>query len=197
MTRSGGELVPASWAEAISKIRQNLTGKKALVLVGADLTNEEAHAIQQFVSKELPSAIVYSFSDESIRTSKQDGAEDQLLRMKSKVANLRGLEALGYSPCPESLPRADVALVFRGGRAVLPNFSGMEVFGIGVFTKEEASSFSGVLPGTSFAEKSGTFTNSQNMKQSIKRALRPLGQSKQTGEILMTWMNLGSKSGAA
>jgi predicted molibdopterin-dependent oxidoreductase YjgC len=55
-----------------------------------------------------------------------------------------------------------------------------------------------VLPGTTFAEKDGTIFNFEGREQKLKRAISPVGDSKQLSEIFMIWTHrTGSSTGAA
>jgi len=53
-----------------------------------------------------------------------------------------------------------------------------------IFMTETAQLADVILPGASFAEKEGTFTNSERRVQPIQRALTPLGESRPDWEIL-------------
>ncbi len=53
-----------------------------------------------------------------------------------------------------------------------------------LFLTETAQLADVVLPGTSFAEKDGTFTNSERRVQRVQRALIPLGESRPDWEII-------------
>ncbi len=50
-----------------------------------------------------------------------------------------------------------------------------------------------VLPGSSFAEKDGTFTNSERRVQLVRRALNPLGETRPDWEIIA---ELGQRTAA-
>ncbi len=63
-----------------------------------------------------------------------------------------------------------------------------------LFLTETAQLADVVLPGASFAEKEGTFTNSERRVQLVRRALNPLGECRTDWEILM---DLGQRTLAA
>ena len=64
-----------------------------------------------------------------------------------------------------------------------------------IFLTETAEYADVVLPAASFAEKDGTFTNTERRVQRIRKAVNPPGQAKPDWEILMTIMNImGTKS---
>jgi NADH-quinone oxidoreductase subunit G len=193
--RAGSSLELSTWASSLEAARTALTGKKVAVLVGSDLTQEEAKLLMDFAPKHFGGASVFHFGTPGIRSAADDADADKILKRKSKTSNLHGLEKLGIKGF-DSLPSGTQAVVvFRGGRAVLPELSGVTTVGVGVFAKNEAEKFAAVLPGATFAEKDGTIVNFQGKEQKLKRAIVPPGQSKLLSEILMLWAN--SKAGAA
>jgi NADH-quinone oxidoreductase subunit G len=188
-----GSLVMTEWSAALDAAKAALRGKKIAVLVGSDLTNEEAALIQQAAPKAFPGARLLHFGTPGVHSTKDDGHADRILKMKSKTSNLNGLEAAGYEGFTGSLPAGtDAVVVIRGGRAQLPELKGIRaVVGIGVFQKDEVEHWAAILPGTAFAEKSGTIVNFQGQAQRLQRAILPPGQCKQLAEILMMWSNRG------
>lgn len=189
-SRDGAELALKDWGSALDSAKAALAGAKALtVLVGSDLTQEEATLLKAFVPQNYPGAKLYHFGTPGIKSVAEDAAADKLLKRKSKTSNLNGLEKLGYQGT-DSLPAGtDAVLVFRGGRAQLPDLKGVRAVGVGVFSKAQSEKLQAVLPGTTFAEKDGTIVNFQGKEQRLRRALRPMGQSKALPEILMMWTN--------
>jgi NADH-quinone oxidoreductase subunit G len=188
----GGSLALGDWGKAIDKARATLKGKKVTVLVGSDLTQEEAKLLQDFVPKNLGNATMLHFGTPGIRAAADDAPADTLLKRKSKTSNLHGLEKLGLKPF-ESMPSGTEAVViFRGGRATLPDTKGLPTVAVGVFEKPKSESYAAILPGASFAEKDGTVVNYEGREQRVRRSIVPPGQSKALSEILMMWMNRGS-----
>ena len=197
---SGGTagLQMTEWSQAVVAARSSLDGKKPMVLVGSDLTQEEVQALQQFLNKHLSGTPIFHFGTPGVTSTQKDGAADPILKRKSKTANLNGLEKLGIKGF-ESVPSGvNAAIIFRGGRAVVPELKGVGTkVGVGVFNKPDAEDFHAILPGTSFAEKDGTIFNFEGREQKFKRAILPQGQSKNLPEILMLWANSGAVGGAA
>lgn len=191
----------ASWEETVLEVRTKMKGKNPLFLVGTDLTQEELSAIQEYVKLNHGNSKLYSFGTPGISSTSQDGPLDNILKMKSKTSNLNGAEKLGIKGVSESSDQefmnADCIVVFRGGRAKLPKKFEKPVFGIGVFTEEEAQSFQAVLPGLAFTEKNGTIFNYQGIEQKIRRAIVPRGKTKAISEILMLFAHAKAKVGAA
>jgi NADH-quinone oxidoreductase subunit G len=191
------KFLDSDWGSSIDQAKKALENKKVTVLVGSDMTQEEAALLLQFLPKYLPNSEVFHYGTPGIVSSKDDGHADRILKMKSKTANLNGLEKLGiqgYSKLPAG---SNAVFVIRGGRAVLPDLGKVTTIGFGVFMKPQAESFAAILPGTSFAEKDGTIVNFEGREQKIKRAIVPPGKCKSLAEVLMMWANRKAASGAA
>ncbi|OFZ20085.1 MAG: hypothetical protein A2X94_09240 [Bdellovibrionales bacterium GWB1_55_8] len=185
--RADGELKMTEFGASLDAARAALKGKKAAVLLGTDLTQEEAKLLQEFLPKYLPNASVFHFGTPGIVSEADDAPADKILKRKSKTSNLHGFEKLGFKGLKTLPTGLDAALVIRGGRATLPELKGLSTVGIGVFTREEAATFSVVLPGLTFAEKDGTIVNFQGREQHIRRAIFPAGNCKALSEILAMW----------
>jgi NADH-quinone oxidoreductase subunit G len=188
--QSGGSLQMSVWKDSVLHARNALQGKKVAVLIGSDLTLEEAKLIQQFVPGKLPGAPIFHFGTAGIVSSKDDDAADSLLKRKSRTSNLHGMEKLGIAGFNGLPAGVDAVLVFRGGRAELPKLSGVKIVAAGVFKRAEAEKFEAVLPGIAFTEKDGTIVNFMGMEQRLKRAIVPPRECKSVSEILMMWANL-------
>jgi formate dehydrogenase major subunit len=118
-----------------------------------------------------------------------------------KMARAWGLAALPDRPGlswldmkEASLGKEVRGLYILGGNPETPT-AGSEVLGRGVgaldllvvqniFMTETAKLAHVVLPGTSFAEKDGTFTNTERRVQRVRQALQPVGRSKPDWQIL-------------
>ncbi len=193
---SGLEL--CDWGTSIDFAKATLAGKQIAILIGSDLTQEEAAAVLQFRTQNFPGVSVYHFGTPGVKTSEDDAPEDRILKRKSKTSNLNGLEKLGIQGFQKLHSDVTAVLVVRGGRATLPpEIDGLEKVGLGVFMKDQAMMFSVILPGLSFAEKDGTILNYEGREQKIRRALQPPGQAKPLSEILMMWANRKPSHGAA
>jgi len=187
--------VESNWSQLAFELNSALH-QKTLILAGTDLTQEELGLLKGIVEKNPSQLQIRHFGTEGVDSVAKDGEADKFLKRKSKTSNLHGAEALGILPFNGQTEGASNVWVVRGGRATVPQIQGAQkVYGIGVFFFEELTQFKGVAPGLSFLEKDGTIVNYQGKSQQLKRAIRPLGQSKALSEVLM--MALHSKSGAA
>jgi predicted molibdopterin-dependent oxidoreductase YjgC len=138
---------------------------------------------------------LFHFGTPGIKSTADDAPADKILKRKSKTSNLNGVEKLGLKGFDGAL--TDSVQVVRGGRAVVPDLKAAQtVVGIGVFTQSQTAKFAAVLPGAAFAEKDGTVLNFENREQKLKRAVSPLGQSKQLSEIIATWNRKAAQAGA-
>jgi NADH-quinone oxidoreductase subunit G len=179
------------WSTVVDQARKLLAGKKLTLLVGTDLTQEELELIRAFKLSGTTVESILHFGTPGVESIQQDGPADQLLKRKSKTANLFGAEKLGIQPMSESaLEKAEAILVIRGGKAIVPESlkghgNKKPVIGMGVFNREDLAGFSVVMPGLSFAEKNGTIYNFEGKEQRFKQALAPLGRSKPLAEIFM------------
>jgi hypothetical protein len=162
-----------------------------MVLIGSDLSQEEADTIRRFAREVLKDAPVAHFGTPGVASAAADADEDKILKRTSKTANLHGLEKLGIKAFSGSVSGVDGVLVFRGGRAQLPDLKGVPVVGVGVFNTESdpVRGFSAVLPGHTFLEKSGTFVNCDGREQRFQAALIPPRGTKAISEILMMWVH--------
>lgn len=179
-----------TWSQALDEARTIAKSKHSvLVLIGSDLTVEEGQNIKDFAQRELRGSKFAHFGTPGILKASDDGDEDKILRRLSKTSNLHGLEAMGIAGLDQVPAGTDCVVVFRGGRAVLPKNLRGTVIGVGVFTAEESQHFKAVLPGPTYAEKSGTIVNSQGHSQKFQAAIPLQGSAKQITEILMMWVN--------
>jgi len=194
MKKSGSSWMVAEWSDVIADLRLDLNSNDVLCLVGTDLTNQELSSIREAISTVSKNARFQSFGTNGVESTTQDGPQDTILKMKSKTANLNGAESLGIAPL-NGTAKAEVVLVFRGGRAQLPKIESAKVYGSGVFLERDQNGLSAILPGFSFLEKEGTVVNHQGKEQKFMRAVLPRGKCKATGEILM--MILNQKAGSA
>lgn len=195
---NGGEQQSADWGIAISRARAALAGKKAVVLVGTDLTQEEGKILLEFLPKYLKGTPVFHFGTPGVTAVADDAPADRILKRKSKTANLHGIEKLGFKGLSVIPSGTEAVLVIRGGRAQIPDLTGVKNrVGIGVFEKTLAEDWLVVLPGQAFAEKNGTVINFEGKEQKYKKALNPPENTKPLSETLMLWMNSQMSGGVS
>jgi NADH-quinone oxidoreductase subunit G len=205
-----GELQPVSWNEAIGRIADDIArilrekGAEAIgVIVSARLTNEEAFLIRHLFGERLG----ISHIDHRVRRSQYPGGdapEDHLLRRTDKYPNSVGMRTLGLLPKAQGMGtremlsaategRLAALLVFgedlvtalSGELAVAESLEKLELLvAHDLFLTATAKLAHVVLPGLSFYEKEGTFTNFAGRVQRLQPALDPFGRTISLAEIL-------------
>jgi NADH-quinone oxidoreductase subunit G len=180
-----GKGSPMEWSLALEACRAILRGKKLLVLVGSDMTQEEITLVREVLSLDYPGSALFHFGTLGVKSVAEDADADGILKRKSKTSNLHGLEHLGVEAWDGRSTDAEALLVIRGGRAELGELPAISTVGIGVFQESEVKQWDVVLPGLSFAEKDGSVMNFQGKLQFFRRAIAPQGQSKGLAELFM------------
>jgi NADH-quinone oxidoreductase subunit G len=190
---------PAAVAEAGRRIRAAIEahGAGAVALIGsAHLTNEECYRLVG-----LRDAIGTPHLDLVVRR----GDADDFLIKAEKAANARGARDVGVRPAPGGLTAAEILaacaaggvkallvvgsadlLAVHGEEAVLGAVGKVET----VITQDSNRSALTdrahiVLPGLTWAEKDGTFTNQAGRVQRIRRAMTPPEGMLSDGEIFV------------
>jgi NADH-quinone oxidoreductase subunit G len=178
-------LVATNWETLAPAFVKDLSkASKVLLVMGTDATNEEMNEIQTLKNLVKGTFDVRYFNGvDGVKTSGDDRPMDDVLRRLDKTPNTRGAEALGLKPLEEG-GSYDLAIYFRGGRAALASKRAAKEYGWGVFTREEAERFDGVLPGLATTEKSGTFRNSAGHDQKFVAAVKAKGSAASVTRIL-------------
>jgi NADH-quinone oxidoreductase subunit G len=206
--RRTADLEPASWSEALDEAARRLgnvvqqSGAAAVAaIVSAHLTNEELFTFGQVIAGGL-------------RTQQRDvviplGPADDFLIKAEKAANGRGARDLGLAAAAGAVDLAAIRTAVLAGTvrglyitgtdlwdawgAEAPDlFARLEVLVVQTPNAHPLAELAHVLlPGLTFAEKNGTFTNGQGRVQRIHRALDP-GTQPSDGEI---FLQLGRRLG--
>lgn len=93
----------------------------------------------------------------------------------AREGKIKGMYIVGENPM---VSNPDIARVEEGLRAL--DFLVVQ----DIFLTETAQLADVVLPGASFAEKDGTFTNTERRVQRVRRAIEPVGESRPDWEII-------------
>jgi NADH-quinone oxidoreductase subunit G len=206
--RRGAAFETVSWDEALDRAATQLSdlvrrdGASTLAaIVSPHLTNEELFTLSQFISGGL-------------RIQQRDvavvrGAADDFLIKAEKAANARGARDLGLAAAPEDVDLAKMRDAIEAGTIRGLFITGTDIWDLwGADAPRLLSRLETlvvltpnahplvdrahvVLPGMTFAEKSGTFTNVTGRVQRIHRALDP-GSQPSDGEI---FLQLGRRLG--
>jgi NADH-quinone oxidoreductase subunit G len=206
MKRVNGELVPTSWGDAlnmvISKLRE--TSAKDIVIVGsAQCANEENYLLQKLAREALKTERIGLFGQapgekhvfprfviEADKNPNTRGARDMLgLGSKTVLEDRRLWDSLSDAKAVYLVGGAPVRPLGAPARplddAAKKALESVEFLVVqDIFLSEAAQLADVVLPGVTFAEKDGTFTNSKGWVQRIHKAIDPPGEARIDWEII-------------
>ena len=199
MKRVGDKFVPTSWVDALNIIAENLSAvdAEAIVVVGsAQGTNEENYLLRELAHNALKTKRLGLFG-------REPGEEHKFPKFtieSDKNPNTRGTrDMLGLGNGSifegeklwESLSSAKAVYLVNGApERPLDETSKQVLAGVDflvvqdIFLSEEAQLADVVLPGVTFAEKDGTFTNSKGWVQRIHKTIDPPGEARADWEII-------------
>jgi NADH-quinone oxidoreductase subunit G len=203
--RHGEQMLPVMWDEALHWCAEALRGLQqqhgtgAIAGVGSShMTNEELFLFRRLFRDVLGSPHLDV-------PPPPEGDEDDFLIRKDKAANARGAVDLDCRPASGGLDLQGIRAGIRTGTikglyvvqedlATDPEWrealSQLEFLVVQDILPTETTKLAHVvLPGASFAEKEGTFTNYRRRVQRIRRALKPFGLSKPDWEIFRDMAN--------
>ena len=194
-------LAVVSWAEALDEAARRLGrlahghgGAALAAIVSPHLTNEELFVLRHLIAGGLRTAE----HDLAVRIGSADG----FLMKAEKAANARGARDLGLAAGPAEQGLGGIRAGIEAGRIrglFVTGTDAWEIWGADspqIFGRLETLvvQFANahplvdlahvVLPGLTFAEKEGTFTNVAGRVQRVRRALDP-AQQPTDGEIFL------------
>jgi NADH-quinone oxidoreductase subunit G len=199
LVRHGEHLTPASWEEALHWCTEALQGLKqgygsaALAGIGSTkLSNEDLWLFRRLVRDILGTPHLDV-------PPPPEGDEDHFLIRRDKAPNARGASDLDCRPAPGGLDLEGMRQGIRSGAikglyvvqedlAADPEWrellAQLDLLIVQEILPTETTKLAHVvLPGASFAEKEGTFTNYRRRVQRVRRALKPHGLSQADWEI--------------
>lgn len=153
------------------------------LVVGTDATREEAGLFVEKAAAAFGKPMSLSYHSGFVTTSKEDKKIDNLLRHADKTPNTRGVEEQGLSPLSNGELNAEIAILFRNGRAGIPKMSAnQKVILWGVWSIDEirqlpTKNILGVIPGLSTIEKEGSFKNVDGIIQKFRPAIHHKGEA--------------------
>lgn len=194
---------PRRWEEVLPVLAERLRGyrpEECGVLLSPQLANEELYLARRLFAETLG----WPHLDFRV-PPRAPGYEDDFLIKADKNPNSRGAELIGLGPRVGGLDLAGMLEAARAGRLRCLWVFGHDLLASGlpeaevrgalerldwlIFQGTNANGTSRlahlVLPGATYAEKEGTFTNFEGRVQRFWRAVSPLGQSLPDGEILV------------
>ena len=199
LKRVEGELTPTQWADALSVITEQLTDvepEDVVVIGSAQATNEDNYVLQQFAHEVLKTTRIglfgqlpgdaHTFPQFMIEADKNPNAAGA----RAMLGAANGNVVLEGGPLWEQVSGAKVVYLISGAperpltdaeKAALEQVEFLIVQDI--LPSAVAALADVVLPGTTFAEKDGTFTNSTGWVQRIRKAIDPPGEARLDWEI--------------
>jgi len=180
-----------SWVDMASEIAP-LLGEGLAVVASGMLSNEDWAAYKSLFADKL-NVTQHYFSSEP----DQVGVEDELLRRKDKVPNLKGAEALGlksgsFDELAKNLASGkirtlyvierDLTKIWGDKAAGLLAKAGVSILQ-GPNKYALGDSFTYRLPATAYVEEEGHFTNFEGKIGAYKKALSPIGDARPDWDI--------------
>lgn len=200
--RKGTAFHPISWEEAIrefakgfSKIMDQNNPQIIGGVASSHMTNEESYLFQKFCRE------VFKTENIDLLPAVQGYADDFLIK-GDKSPNTIGARQMGVNPGLKGLNAEDMLTRSMGLRALyLLNTDAVQAYGHDrmrdvlsrmEFVVLQTSNFNEtcqyanlILPGATFAEKEGTFTNYSGTVQKINPAFPPLFDSRADSDIIV------------
>ena len=199
LKRVEGELTPTHWADALALITEKLSEAEAadVVVIGsAQGTNEDNYVLQQFAHDVLKTTQLglfgqlpgeeHKFPQFTIEADKNPNTAGA----RTILGSANGNVVLEGDALWEKVSGAKVVYLVNGAperpledaeKAALESVDFLIVQDI--LPSEVTQLADVVLPGTTFAEKDGTFTNSTGWVQRIRKVIDPPGEARLDWEI--------------
>ena len=199
MKRVDDEFVSTQWADALAIITEKLSETDAgdIVVIGsAQGTNEDNYVLQQFAHDVLKTTQIglfgqlpgeeHKFPQFTIEADKNPNAAGA----RTILGSANGNVVLEGDALWEKVSEAKVVYLVSGApdralqdaeKAALENVDFLIVQDVLPSAVTQIANI--VLPGTTFAEKDGTFTNSTGWVQRIRKTIDPPGEARADWEI--------------
>ncbi|MGE3611180.1 MAG: 2Fe-2S iron-sulfur cluster-binding protein [Bacteriovoracaceae bacterium] len=162
----------------MGELKKQISAANSVQLViGTDATREEAALLKEKASAAFNKSMEVSYYNGYVNTSAEDAKLDNLLRMKDKTPNTKGVEEQGIAPLKNGEITAEVAIIFRNGRAGIPKMKAdQKVILWGVWNHNElkelpTKNILGVIAGHATVEKAGSYKNADGIVQKFHPAI--------------------------
>lgn len=173
-----GSMTSTSMETLVAEVKKHVASAGSVQLVvGTDATREEAALLKDKVPAIFNKQVAVSYYSGFVTTSADDKKLDNLLRMQDKTPNTRGVEEQGIAPLSNGELTADVAIIFRNGRAGIPKMKpSQKVILWGVWSVDEVKALPttnviAVIPGHATIEKAGSYKNADGIVQKFHPAI--------------------------
>jgi NADH-quinone oxidoreductase subunit G len=182
LLRHNDMMVSASLETVLVEVKKAISLVSSVqVVIGTDATREEASVLKEKATAAFGKPVNLSYHNGYIQTSKDDKKLDHMLRMSDKTPNTRGVEEVGLVALPQGEINAEVAILFRNGRAGIPKMpAGQKVILWGVWNINEIKALPtkniiAVIPGLANIEKEGSFKNADGIVQKFHPSIQHRG----------------------
>ncbi len=200
MKRMEGELQHTHWADALALITEKLSETDAeniLVIGSAQATNEDNYILQQFARDVLNTTQIGLFGNLAGQEHKfpqftiEADKNPNTAGARKMLSAADGNHVLEGEALWEKVTEAELVYLINGAperllqeteRAALENVDFLIVQD--VLPSELTQLADVVLPGTTFTEKDGTFTNSKGWVQRIRKTVDAPGEARIDWEIV-------------
>ncbi len=205
LKRVDDELAPTHWADALTLIEEQVSDippEEVLVIGSAQGTNEDNYVLHQFAHAVLktahiglfghPAGEAHTFPQFTIEADKNPNTAGA----RALLGGAHGNTVLEGDALWEQVKAAKVVYLVSGGPARALEPAEREALEQAAFLivqdvlpSEVTQLADVVLPGTTFAEKDGSFTNSTGWIQRIRKAIDPPGEARIDWEITQQLAN--------
>jgi NADH-quinone oxidoreductase subunit G len=193
LLRAAGEQFPGTWMDALSRAAEGLkkvSPQEIAVVASARMTNEELFVLKRMLEE---------LGVTQVDTVNRPGQADKFLRNADGNPNTRGAELLGisqggrkFSSWAGEIAGGKIrALLVLGGEDVvqagIPEsaLAKLEILiASGILPNATTQAAHVVLPGSGFAEKTGSMVNVHGRLQRFSRAIAAPGQAREDWMIL-------------
>lgn len=195
--RDGEDLVACGWSEVFDRIAAavgDAGGNNVAVIASAWSTNEELHAVRRFATEAVRTSLIGLLSaaaDDADIVYPGFTIEKDKNPNRTGARMILGEEVAEDAAIWEVLRRAKAAVVFSGIPDAELSDEAVEILGgldflavVDVAASPLTALADVVIPGTTFTEKDGCFTNSQKRVQKLNAAHKPLGSAMREWEFV-------------
>ena len=198
MMRQNDKMHSVSLEMLLANIKDQIKSAASVqIVVGTDATREEAFLFMDKVPALVKKAEVSYFNGTNgVVTSKDDMKMDHLLKMKDQTPNTLGVEEVGLKALANGELTAEVAILFRNGRAGVPKMKpDQKLILWGVWTQTEiqklpSKNIIGVIAGLATVEKEGSFKNVDGIVQKFHPAINHRGGAVNAHHVVGVWKSL-------
>ena len=199
MMRHNDKMHSVSLENLVMTVKDALAKASSVqIVVGTDATREEAALFKDKIPALIGKNVTVNYFNgtNGVTTSMDDEKLDHLLKMKDQTPNTKGVEEVGLTALATSEVNADVVVLFRNGRAGIPQMKAdQKVVLWGVWNQTEiqnlpSKNIIGVIAGLATVEKEGSFKNVDGIVQKFHPAIVHKGGAVTAHHVANVWKTL-------